>query len=214
MRALLVSVAVALIVVLSLSAVPNETIAQSSGWVNQSEAYAYVVNLLSWYNSSILPAHTGFLFQTGGHSYNVLVMRANPNSDNLPSFWFSQIVANSPDVSIDPNDTTLSALGIAETDNGVIMAHSIQVNHTLLPSTLVWTTLTSNVLSNGQLNSENAGKYLAEQTEVSAPQSAKSGGLLFGLTWYDWLGVVGTVVFLAFVVRDGIRKFNRSNASS
>ncbi len=187
MRRIGIWLCVAFITLVTLSNLPRIAVAQQTPWIEPAKTKQYVNNLLSWYNfwADSLPASARpylTLYHGLGFNFRVYVIPANPNNDTLASFLFSPIQANDPQVIIDSN---VSLVGLTnfhiKGDNVTLKAFTIIISNTTLPVHLIYTTLTSKVLTNTLANSEAVARYLYRLDKQSIPTPPWWSGLA------DWL---------------------------
>lgn len=198
---------------LIIAAVPRETTSQSSDWIDRSAVNAYVVNLLNWYKT-LADEHTAApiqenpdtLYSAFGNSFEVLVMKGLPNDTTYTSFLFTPIAGSNPDVIIDNTDTSLGALQIAPADGNILIAHQIVIGNSSEEFHIVWTTLTSKVLTDGQYNSKIAAErlYAADNASIPSPPPppwyqpvVNLGWAVLNSLWFQL--VVAVVVVYEFV---------------
>ena len=168
-------VAVGLTLILLLGLLPH-AFAQTTQtpWIDQTKTTDYVDNLLSWYNFSATNDPHYLLYQPLGHNFRVFVFEATPNNSTLAVFAFFPIQANNPEVEIVSNSSFYQLTGLTIRNNVTLEGSDNGGTHIIIGNTtfvlsLIFATLTSNVLTNTLANSEAFGKYLYRMDAASIP---------------------------------------------
>lgn len=238
-RATRISISVLLVVLITL--LGSQSIAsQSSDWVERIVVTQYVKNLLDTYNS-LVNLYYGYypdshvldrfrLYHAVGYSFNVTVMRFNSTTKAFVVFVFVPIMAASPLVIINNNDTfihfqypnlsesfesSMSALLKPNNTLGIIQVGGTSVgpNGTRLASR-VWianaTTLFANIMkssadaANSIFEGDQAGynQDLARtQTTTQSTNNAWSIPEPIGSIPITWAGAAGFLLVLGYGIR-------------
>lgn len=174
MRPLTVAAAVAFIFLLTLSNARIALDQAQTPWIDQTTATDYVKNLLSWYNLDATNDPNFRLYDGNGHNFHVFVLEATPNNSTLTVFAFFPIQANDPQVDVISNSSFYDLTGLILHDNVTLEGaenggtHFI-IGNTTFVLTVIFATLTSNVLANTLANSEAFGKYLYRFDAAGVP---------------------------------------------
>jgi hypothetical protein len=213
-------VLLALITLLGLQSVAS----QSSDWIDRTVVTQYVKNLLDTYNS-LVNLNYGYypdahvldrfrLYHAVGYSFNVTVMRFNSTTKAFVVFVFLPIMAASPLVLIDNNDTfihiqfpnlpeslesAMSSLLRPNNTLGIIQVQGTSVgpNGTRL-APRIWIANATTMFANIMTSSADAANYifksdqagynqdLARTQTTASSQSASTPSAIIG-----WIGSIG-----------------------
>jgi hypothetical protein len=185
-------------------------------WINTSAADEYVSNFLNWMNTLILQHYSPdvasqyfLLYHPEGQSFRVEVVSCLPNNYTIACLLFTPIVANEPDIVIDPSNTSLPDVApgfLVKAPNFTLASITIISHDRDIPVNLMFSVLASNILTNTDPNSYSEAVYFYNQEKQDVPPPNYFRITLDTLTtiWAKVFYVLIVASTLLYLYRDGV----------